>query len=78
MPTTNFSALIYFMHEKWVGLNILGLLALIFLALVTSPKNIFINAILGGERVAFNKNFIPGRGYFKPPPPPTPLDSCMD
>ena len=34
------SALISFMHEKWVGLNILGLSALIFLALVTSPWKI--------------------------------------
>jgi hypothetical protein len=31
------SALISFMPEKWVGLNILGKLALIFLALVTGP-----------------------------------------
>jgi hypothetical protein len=38
-PTTNFLALISFMHEKWVGVNILGELALIFSALVTSPKN---------------------------------------
>jgi hypothetical protein len=30
-------ALISFMHEKWVNLNILGLSALIFLALVTRP-----------------------------------------
>ena len=37
MPTTNFLALIYLMPEKWVGLYILGKLALIFLALVTRP-----------------------------------------
>jgi hypothetical protein len=37
MPTINFLALISFMHEKWVGLNILGESAIIFLALVTSP-----------------------------------------
>jgi hypothetical protein len=37
MPTNNFLALISFMHEKWVGLNILGESALIILALVSSP-----------------------------------------
>ncbi len=37
-PTSKFLALISFMHEKWAGLNILGLSALIFLALVTGPE----------------------------------------
>jgi hypothetical protein len=43
-------------------------------------KNFFKNAI--GGRVAFNENFIWGRGYFKPPTPPPPiplpLNSCME
>ncbi len=41
MPTTHFLALISFMHEKWVGLNILGLSALIFSALVTPIDDVF-------------------------------------
>ena len=36
-PKLTLSALISFMPEKWVGLNILGKFALIFLALVTGP-----------------------------------------
>ncbi len=35
------SALISFVHEKWVGLNILGESALIFLALATGPLTPF-------------------------------------
>jgi hypothetical protein len=44
------SALISLVHEKWVGLNILGESALIFLALVTRPVK-FSLAIL---KVLFN------------------------
>jgi hypothetical protein len=33
--------------------------------------------ILGRGRVAFKENFIGGRGYFKPPPPPSPLPKLM-
>jgi hypothetical protein len=44
-------------------------------------SKILLRKILGGVRVAFNKNFIGGREYFKPPPPPShtppPLNSCM-
>jgi hypothetical protein len=39
-PTSNYSALISLGPEKLVGLNILGLLALIFSALVTGPIKI--------------------------------------
>jgi hypothetical protein len=40
--------------------------------LAKKVKNFFKKAILGRGRVAFNKNFIGGRGYFKPHPPPIP------
>jgi hypothetical protein len=36
--------------------------------LAIKVKHFFKNAILGGGRVAFNKNFIGVRGYFKPIP----------
>jgi hypothetical protein len=35
VPTPNFSALIFLVRQKWVGVNIFGNSALIFLALVT-------------------------------------------
>ncbi len=38
-PTTNFLALVSFVPEKWVGLNILGVSASIFSALVTGAWN---------------------------------------
>jgi hypothetical protein len=45
-PTSNFLALISYMHEKWVGLNILGVSALIFLALVIGTNNIIVTVIV--------------------------------
>ena len=36
------------MREKWVGLNILGMSALIFSALVTSPKKGLANKDVSG------------------------------
>jgi hypothetical protein len=35
-------------------------------------SKILLCKILGGGRVAFNKNFLGGRGYVKPPPSHTP------
>jgi hypothetical protein len=32
--------------------------------------------ILGKGRVAFNENFVGGKGFFKSPPAPPPLNYC--
>ncbi len=49
-------ALIFLVHEKWVGLNILCELALIFSALVTGPK--FISIIIFSSVKQSKNNFL--------------------